>query len=275
MTFTKARCFSAVCLALVGSLVAAAQVQVPDHNPDLDSAPAQSQAQSQPQSSPQNNNPLPDAPAPPHASQTAPLYAQSKWHGVVDPGQPYKPLNTGEKLAFWLHEETSPTSLVPAFFSAGYGQLTGGDPKFGVDSGAFGERLGAAALNEASMRFFSDSLLPTLMHTDPRYFRMGSGPAGTRALWAVERLVIDQNDKGKRVPNYSDLGGRLAASTLALTYYPSESVNATVVMRTWGTSLAGAAANNLFLEFWPDIRDAAFHHGRKSRRWLRQHPGQQ
>ncbi|GGH03245.1 hypothetical protein [Silvibacterium dinghuense] len=226
------------------------------------------------QTQPQNSNPLPDAPVPPHASAPELTYAQSKWYGVVDPGRPYHPLRPSEKMVFWLHEEVSPVSLVPAFFSAGYGQLTGGDPKFGTDSGAFGERLGAAALRESSMRFFSDSLIPTLTHTDPRYFRMGSGRPGKRAEWAVERLVIDQDDKGNRIPNYSDLGGRLAASALAMTYYPSASVNAGVVFKTWGTSLAGAAANNLFMEFWPDIRDAAFHHNRKSRHWQRAHPGQ-
>lgn len=265
----KARSISFVFLALVGSMSGSLFCSC--------TAAAQTQTAPQPKDASQGNqsaNPLPDAPVPEHASQTAPLYAQSKWHGVVDPGQPYHPLRVSEKMAFWLHDEISPTSLVPAFFSAGYGQLTGGDPKFGIDSGAFGERLGAAALNEASMRFFSDSLLPTLTHTDPRYFRMGSGSFGKRSTWALERLVIDQNDKGKRVPNYSDVGGRLIASTLALSYYPNDSVNADVVLRTWGTSLAGAAANNLFLEFWPDMRDAVFHHGQKSRRWRRTHPGQ-
>jgi hypothetical protein len=37
-----------------------------------------------------------------------------------------------------------------------------------------------------------------------------------------------------------------------------------VVFRTWGVSLAGAAGNNLFLEFWPDIRDKLFH------RWIKE-----
>ena len=30
-------------------------------------------------------------------------------------------------------------------------------------------------------------------------------------------------------------------------------------MQTWGTSIAGAAGNNLFLEFWPDVINA-WHH---------------
>ena len=109
---------------------------------------------------------LPDAPLPEHASDTSHPFATTKWYGVVDPGEKIPRLRTQDKMMFWLHEEVTPTSLLPAFISAGYGQLTGFDPKYGNDSGAFGEKLGAAALRQARMRFFSDSLLPTLTHSD-------------------------------------------------------------------------------------------------------------
>lgn len=213
----------------------------------------------------QDANPLPNAPVPGHASSTSDI-APNKWYGVVDPGQPVQPLRKRDKMVFWLHEEISPLSLLPSFSSAGYNQLTNGDPKYGSDSAGFGERLGAAALREASMRFFSDSLLPTLTRTDPRYFRMGTGSVGKRGGYALERLILTQNDSGRRVLNYSDIVGRLGGAALTTTYYPAPSVNASVVFETWGTSLAGEATGNLFFEFWPDIRDAVFHHNRKSKR---------
>jgi hypothetical protein len=212
----------------------------------------------------QDANPLPNAPVPAHASETK-TFRPSRWYGVVDPGERVPPLPPKDKIVFWLHEEITPVSLVPSFTSAGYAQLRNGDPQYGSDSAGFGERLGAAALREASMRFFSDSLLPTVLRTDPRYYRMGSGRFGTRAGYALERLFLTQNDSGHQVVNYSDVVGRLGASGLAMTYYPQPSVSASVVFKTWGTSLAGAEANNLFLEFWPDIRDAVFHHNRRSR----------
>jgi hypothetical protein len=95
---------------------------------------------------------------------------------------------------------------------------------------------------------------------------MGSGPPVKRGLYAVKRLVITQNDSGQRVVNYSDLAGRLAGAGLTAAYYPEPSIKTTVVFRTWGTSVGGAAVGNLFDEFWPDIRDAVFHHNRKSAR---------
>ena len=213
----------------------------------------------------QDSNALPNAPVPDHASDTSHM-VPSKWFGVVDPGERVPPLDTRDKMMFWLHGEISPVSLLPALISAGYGQATGFDPKYGNDAGAFGEKLGAAALRQASMRFFSSSLLPTLTHSDPRFFRMGYGSAGERSRHALKQLFIQQRDSGESGFNYSDIFGRLAGSALAMTYYPGPSVRTTVVFRTWGTSLAGAEVDNLLLEFWPDIRDAVFHRNRKSAR---------
>jgi hypothetical protein len=181
---------------------------------------------------------------------------------VVDPGEKVPPLNSRDKMVFWLHEEVSPVGWFPAILSAGYDQLTNGDPKYGSDSVAFGERVGAAFLRESSYRFFSDSLFPTLTHEDPRYFRKANGGVKARGLYAAEQAFVGQRDNGSTGINYSDILGHLAGSALTATYYPAPSVSARVVMETWGISLAGEAGGNLFLEFWPDVRDAVFHRHR-------------
>ncbi|HEX3471989.1 MAG TPA: hypothetical protein VHT28_12480 [Silvibacterium sp.] len=205
---------------------------------------------------------LPDAP-PVHASAPDQI-AKSKWFGVVDPGEKVPPLYTRDKLMFWLHEEFGPLSLFPAFTSAGWGQLVDGDPKYGSDSGAFGDRLGAAVVRQASMRCFSDSLMPALTHEDPRYFRKAYGSIPQRGVYAAERVFVAQRDDGSHGFNYSDTMGRAAASALTMTYYPHPSANVRVAGQTWGVSLAGLAGNNLFLEFWPDLRDAMFHRHKKT-----------
>jgi hypothetical protein len=149
----------------------------------------------------------------------------------------------------------------PAFLSAGYGQLTG-TPDYGSDSGAFGERLGAAFVRQATMRFFCSSFFPVVLHEDPRYFRKARGGYWPRAGWAAERAFVTQKDDGSHGFNYSDILGHLAASALTPAYYPSKSRSVPVVMQTWGTSIAGAAGNNLFLEFVPDAFNAWRRHKR-------------
>lgn len=204
---------------------------------------------------------LPDAPQ----SQIAPsktvlpstqnTYEQRKWSPLVEPGEHAPSLSSKDKMMFWLHEQARPMALLPAFASAGYGQLRDSDPHYGTDSAAFGERLGAAALRDASMRFFADSLMPTLTHEDPRYHRKGSGNIGSRGWYAVERIFLDRHDDGHVGLDFSDVPGRLIASGLTMAYYPHRSANGGVVLRTWGTSIGGDAVGNLFFEFWPSVRD--------------------
>jgi hypothetical protein len=188
-------------------------------------------------------------------------YEKRKWSSYVDPRESVPKLDAKDKMVFWLHEEVEPTVPLPALFSAGYSQLTGSDPKFGSGGAAFGERLGTVLLRQTSMRFFSDSLLPTLDHEDPRYFRLASGSYMARSFHAAEFAIIDRNDAGHRVANVSNLAGHLVASALTLAYYPDSSQNGRVVMKTWGYALAGAAVDNLFLEFWPDVVNWMHHRG--------------
>jgi hypothetical protein len=183
---------------------------------------------------------------------------------VVDPGEKVPRLSSGDKMMFWLHEETSPVGWVPIVWSAGYGQLVNTDPKYGTDSVAFGERVGAGILRVGSFRFFSDSLLPTLTHEDPRYYRKAYGGVVSRGLYGIQALFVCRRDNGSTGINYSDILGHLAGAGLTATYYPAPSVNTRVVMETWGVSLAGQAGGNLFLEFWPDVRDAIFHRHRRA-----------
>jgi len=201
-------------------------------------------------------DPLPDAPAV-HESNSG-GFRKSKWFGVVDPGEKVPPLYTRDKMTFWLHEEFRPATLVPMFISGGWEQLVNTDPKYGSDSAAFGQKLGAAALRQASFRFFSDSLLPTITHEDPRYFRKAHGGITERGVYAAERVFVAQRDDGSHGFNVSDVVGRAIAGALTMTYYPGRSANWRVSAKTWGVSLAGLAGINLFQEFWPDVRDKVF-----------------
>lgn len=214
---------------------------------------------------------LPDAPVsdasgsaakkhrlPPHPADRS-GHAPSKWFGVVDPGEKVPPLYPRDKMAFWLHEDISPAGWVPAIIATGWSQMLVGDPNYGSDSEAFGDRIGAAVLRDTSMRFFSDSLIPVLTHEDPRYFRMAYGGYKARGVYAAERVFVAQRDDGTHGFNYSDTLGHLVASAITPTYYPAPSANGRVVVVTWILSLAGDAGGNLFTEFWPDGRDALFH----------------
>lgn len=210
---------------------------------------------------------LPDAPSPSPGPGVLPrhalhTYATSKWSGVVDPGEKVPPLYARDKMMFWVHEDMSPIGWAPGLLLAGWSQLFVTDPDYGSDSAAFGERVGATVLRDTSMRFFSDSLIPTLAREDPRYFRKAYGGIGKRGVYAAEQVFVDERDDGSRGFNFSDTLGHLAGAALTPTYYPARSASGRVVMTTWALSLAGDAGGNIFTEFWPDIRDLVFHRHR-------------
>jgi hypothetical protein len=186
--------------------------------------------------------------------------AKRKWAQYIDPGEKVPPLSAGDKILFSFNRSLVPSALIPVFSSAGFGQLTGGNPKYGVDSGAFGDRLGGDALRQVSMRFFVLGVFPALDHTDPRYLRKASGSRKSRIGWAAERAWVTQRDSGRPGFNDADIFGHLAAAFLTMAYYPAPSVSRGVVLETFLVSIAGTTGNNEFLEFWPDVMNLWRHH---------------
>ena len=203
---------------------------------------------------------VPDAPTPSQPINNSPAAVEKRrWTDVVEvPGEKVPRLTVGDKLLFPIHEELRLAGWFPTFVSSGWSQLRDNDPRYGVDSGAYGQRLGAAAIRDLSMRTFSDGVLPALLHEDPRYYRMANGTYVHRGLYAASRAIVGPRDSGKITFNTSVVVGHAMASALTMAYYPDKSANAAVVMETWGFSLLGEAGGDLWSEFWPDVRDKFF-----------------
>jgi hypothetical protein len=60
-----------------------------------------------------------------------------------------------------------------AALGAGITQPGNSQPQCGESSRAFGQRVGAIAAGYGTAKFFTEDLLPTVLHQDPRYFRKG------------------------------------------------------------------------------------------------------
>ena len=144
---------------------------------------------------------LPEALRPNDPANNTPAAVQKrKWSDIVESGEKVPPLYAKDKLLFPLHEELRLTGWFSAFFSSGWEQLRDSDPRYGVDSGAYGQRLGAAAIRDLSMRTFSDGVLPAILHEDPRYYRKADGTIVHRGLYAASRVFVDQRDSGATSP---------------------------------------------------------------------------
>ena len=159
-----------------------------------------------------------------------------------------------DKVVASFRSTISPYSLGGELISAGYSQAVDGRPRFGTDRGAFGERLGAAAIRGTSQTLFSSGVLAVILREDPRYYVLGrSEPFGKRVLYSVTRPLVTRTDNGHRTANIALLGGYLGAAALTPTYYPARNRSAGDVLVTFGASIVGSAVGDAVHEFMPDV----------------------
>lgn len=191
---------------------------------------------------------------------------------VSDPRSNVAPLTFKQKFVLFARQTYDPVTVASAAAGAALSQIDNDDPKYGVGTGPYAERFGAAMADLTTQNFFGGVLLAGLLHEDPRYFRRGSEFGFWNRLgYSLSRVVITRTDKGTDRFNYSGMLGMGMGIALSNAYYPESSVNGTEVASRFGTSLVSSALSNILPEFWPDIHQRVFH--RKVKPKDGAHPG--
>lgn len=111
----------------------------------------------------------------------------------------------------------------------------------------------------ADENFMVAGLFPAAFHQDPRFYTLGHGSFGHRALYASTRIFESRSDGGHQVVNFSEIIGAGAAAGVSSLYYPTHYRTWTKVGQKWLTSAIIDSANFTFKEFWPDINHKLFH----------------
>jgi hypothetical protein len=174
---------------------------------------------------------------------------------VSDPKRPVARLTAHEKFTLFVKETVDPFTFVSAAMGAGMSQASNGTPEYGDGMAAYGQRLGAAYVDMATQNFFSDAVLATVLHQDPRYYRMGPEHSIPRRIWySVTRLIISRTDNGTPTFNFSGVGGMAMGIALSNAYYPGKSVSGSVTSGRFTSSMTSSALGNLLPEFWPDFQ---------------------
>lgn len=173
----------------------------------------------------------------------------------------FHPLTPHEKFGEWLEGTYDPRGLGWYGFLAATVEYSSKDGYcgYGKGWGGYGKCLGSLELEANTSSFLGDFVLPSLLHQDPRYFRLGRASFGVRVFYAVSRVFVTHADDGHWVFYSSGLSGSAISAGLSNLYYPKHEVG-------WGPSASRAAVDlgntalyNLAAEFWPDI-DGALHH---------------
>jgi hypothetical protein len=169
-------------------------------------------------------------------------------------------LTAGQKMKLAFRSATDPVAFGIAFIVAGEHEAFDDDTGFGWGIEGYGKRSGAAYLDAFDGAIIGNGILPSILHQDPRYFRLGHGTVKHRLLYALATNVICKHDNThKWEPNYSNVGGNIISGAISNFYYPSSNSGIGQTFTNGLTVTAEGGLGSVFQEFWPDLSRKFFH----------------
>ncbi len=164
-----------------------------------------------------------------------------------------EPLTPGQKFHLFFRGSIDPYQFVLAGIDAGIEQAHDTYPEYHFGIQGYARRYAAAYGDNFDGNFWGNAVLPSLLHQDPRYFRLGHGTILHRTLYSVSTTFRTRSDKGNWQPAYSNLLGNLIGGAFSNLYYPKSD-------RGIGQTFSGALTvtyegtfGALLLEFYPDV----------------------
>jgi hypothetical protein len=168
-------------------------------------------------------------------------------------GKPICSLPVQKKFMLFAKDTFEPVTFGIAGFNAGLAQAMDDDPTFGQGGEGYGRRFGAAFADQVSGEFFGTFVYPTLLHEDPRYYRLGHGTPPTRFIYAVEHAFITHTDSGKHTFNFSEWMAASSTTALGNLYHPGNHRGFQPAARGTAYSVAFDVGFDILREFWPEI----------------------
>jgi len=168
------------------------------------------------------------------------------------------PLSPRGKFVLATHDSLDYTSGLFAGLLAGWKYSERSYPEFHSEWAGYSRYLWRAFADQAIGNYFTEAIVPSVLHEDPRYYTLGHGSVLHRTEYAITRLVVTKTNSGKSRFNYSEILGNGMAAGVSDLYYPSQERTFTKTTENWGTEVAADGIANVVKEFWPDVRRRFF-----------------
>jgi hypothetical protein len=169
------------------------------------------------------------------------------------------PQSAKEKFIATGQDTFDYSSFLQAALQAGFAMNSKSDPEFHQGVAGYGRYYWHTLADTASENIMVGGVGPVLFHQDNRFYTLGHGSIGHRALYAATRVLITRKDDGDNTFNFSEVIGSGAAAGISSLYYPRRDRTWTKVGQKWLTSDLIDGASFTFKEFWPDINHKLFH----------------
>lgn len=170
----------------------------------------------------------------------------------------YQPITSRQRLRWFLTNTIGPPHLVGGLFTSAFGTAVDRPKEYGPGWAGFGERYGMRLTGIVTGNAIEASA-GALWGEDPRYFRVPNEPFKKRILNVAQLTFKARRRDGHFSPAYARYIAISGNNFLSNTWrVDSEANTHDAVIRT-ADGFVGRFASNLFEEFWPDIKKAAFH----------------
>jgi len=195
----------------------------------------------------------------PATSQTPATPVDKRIFGVLpnyrtaEASNGFAPITAKQKMTIACKDSFDwPVYPTAAAFATLY-QLENQNPSFGQGLPGYAKRLAGALGDQTLGNMMTEGIVPSLLHQDPRYFRLGEGSFKSRTWYAVTRIFVTRSDSGHTQFNFSEWGGNAVAVAVSNAWYPdtrdiSDNVQKLLIQ------CATDAFSQVLKEFWPDVK---------------------
>lgn len=170
-------------------------------------------------------------------------------------GEQVEPLTWKGKYKMTAEGAFDPYEFVLVGIVSGIHQAEDTDAPFGQGAEGYAKRYGSGFADQAIGNMMTGAVYPSLLRTDPRYYRRGTGTIGSRLWYAGTRIFVTLTDTGHKVFNASEFLGNATAAGISNAYYPAQDHTWSNNLNTFATQISIDALGNSLKEFWPDIHD--------------------
>jgi hypothetical protein len=175
------------------------------------------------------------------------------YKSINDPNQPFEPMTAGEKFALVQHY-FDPFTFVFTSITASIEQASNEKAAYGQGAMGYAKRYGADFTDGFTNELFVTGVFPSLLHEDPRYYRLGHGSAFKRTAYALSRILVTRTDSGGSRFNSSEFLGNFVSGSLSITYYPQSERNIGGIFTRMTVEIGYDSLFNILKEFYPDLK---------------------
>ena len=190
----------------------------------------------------------------PSGKQTTRMFGIIPNFAAVSADTVLPPLTARGKFMLATRDSVDYSSFIWAGMLASQSMALNSYPELHHGIAGYSRYYWRAFADQASGSYFTEAIVPSLTHEDPRYYTRGHGGFFRRAGYALSQVVLTKTDSGGTSFNFSEIVGNAMEAGLSNFYYPAEERGLHSTAMNWLAQLEAASLNNLAREFWPDIR---------------------